>query len=230
MRALALALIVANLLLATWTLTRPTEPAEPGAPALAASPLVLLGELPPAPAPTIETLPPVAAEPVAQVMTDASPATDGCQTLGPFPDRDAVQAAAAALAAAGLAARPRAVDASERLGFWVHTPPSPDREAAAAVVERLRRAGVRDYYVVVDGEAVNAVSLGVFRELAGAEQHAGRLRALGFEVEVGERRRASTAWWLDFPAPAGGSDAADAVVALALDDAAPLVLQPRPCD
>lgn len=226
MRALAIALVVANLLVAAWVFTRPEPPTEPGAPPLAASPLVLLSELPATP-PTVSELPPVT-EPVVATVEAGEPSE--CQTLGAFADRDAAHAAADALAAAGLTARPRAVDSSERLGYWVHTPPSPDRAAATAVVEALRRAGVRDFYVVVDGDAVNAVSLGVFREQAGAEQHAGRLRALGFDVEVGERLRQSTAWWLDFPAPAGGSPAAAAVVDLALGGDTPLVLQPRPCD
>lgn len=228
-RALALALIVVNLLLAGWLYTRPAGPDIPGAAPLAASPLVLLAELPDAPTTAteapLETLPSAEPESVVTVDTDAA-----CQALGPFGDRDAALAAAARLTALGLPARPRAVDASERLGFWVHTPPAPSREAAAAVVEQLRLAGVRDFYVVVDGDTQNAVSLGVFRQREGAEQQAGRLRAMGFEVEIGERRRESTAWWLDFPAPAGGSPAAAAVVDLALDDDAPLLLQPRSCD
>lgn len=230
-RAFALALVVANLLLAGWLFTRPAGPATPGAAPLGASPLVLVAELPNAPAPAIEapleTLLGAEPDPVVTVDTEA-----GCQALGPFGDREAALAAAARLNGLGLPARPRAVDASERLGFWVHTPPAPSREAAAAVVEQLRLAGVRDFYVVVDGDrdTRNAVSLGVFRQREGAEQQAGRLRAMGFEVEIGERRRESTAWWLDFPAPAGGSPAAAAVVNLALDDDAPLLLQPRPCD
>lgn len=227
-RGLALALVVLNLLLAGWLFTRPAGPAVPGAAPLGASPLVLVAELPDAPAPIetpLETLPGAEQEPVVTVDTEA-----GCQALGPFADRETALAAAARLNGLGLPARPRAVDASERLGFWVHTPPAPSREAAAAVVEQLRRAGVRDFYVVVDGDTRNAVSLGVFRQRDGAEQQAGRLRAMGFDVEIGERRRESTAWWLDFPAPAGGSPAASAVVDLALDDDAPLLLQPRPCD
>ena len=174
---------------------------------------------------TIEALPPPDPAPVVAVDLNG-----GCQTLGPFSEREAASAAAARLGGFGLPARPRAVDASERLGFWVHPPPAADREAAGSVVEALRSAGVRDYYVVVDGDARNAVSLGVFRERAGAEQHAARLRAMGFQVEVGERLRESTAWWVDFPAPASGSPGAAAVVELALDDDAPLHLQSRPCD
>ena len=230
-RALALMLVVANLLLAGWLYTRSTDPATPGAPPLGASPLVLVAELPATPAPAVdaplERLPAVTSDAVVTVDTEAD-----CQALGPFDDREAALTAAARLNGLGLPARPRAVDASERLGFWVHTPPAASREAAAVVVEQLRLAGVRDFYVVIDGDDAtrNAVSLGVFRQREGAEQQAGRLRAMGFQVEIGERRRESTAWWLDFPAPAGGSPAAAAVVDLALDDDAPLLLQPRPCD
>ena len=228
-RFAALLLVVANVLLAAWWLLQPHPQGPAAAPALAASPLVLLSELPDiasSPAETtLETLAPADAARVVTVDT-----AGGCQALGPFPDREAAVVAAERLAGAGLPSRPRAVDASERIVFCFHTPPAADRAGAAAVVEALRAAGVRDFYVVVDGETVNAVSLGVFRELQGAEQHAGRLRAMGFEVEVGERLRASTAWWIDFPLPASGSPAAAVVVELALDDEAPLLLQPRPCD
>src|SRR5690606_20974016 len=117
-----------------------------GAAPLGASPLVLVAELPESPAPVLEspleTLPNLEPDPVVTVDTEAS-----CQALGPFADREAALSAASRLNGLGLPARPRAVDASERLGFWVHTPPAPDREAAGAVVEQLRLAGVRDFYV-----------------------------------------------------------------------------------
>lgn len=226
-RALALLLLVANALFATWLAVRPAGPAAvPQAPPLAASPLVLLDELPAAPAqPPLTELPEPVPEPVATLDADG-----GCQALGPFTDRDAAREAAAALVDTGLPARLRAVDASERLGFWVHTPPAADRAAAERLIARLRDAGIRDFYVVADGAERDAVSLGVFRELASAEGHAARMETLGFEVRVAERRRELTAWWLDFPLPASGSAGAAQVVSLVLDGDDALVLQPRACE
>lgn len=223
-RALAVFLLVANVLVAAWFHWHVTPEAPSSPPPLAAGPLILLGELPQRHA--AEPPRPAVAEAVVEL---ARVDDEGCQALGPFVDRDDVIAVRDRLVEAGVVAWPRAVDASRRLGYWVHTPASPSREDAAAVVERLRRAGVRDYYVVVDGDVQNAVSLGVFSAVEAAEQHASRLRALGFEVEVGERRRQLTAWWLDFPVPESGSTAAAAVIDLVLAGEG-LVLQPRACE
>ncbi len=221
MRALTLLLIVANLLLGAWLWSRPGPPPPPPAPTLGASPLVLLEELP--------ASPPQRRPPPETPVVSAASEPEGCQSLGPFMDRDEVIAVRDRLVAAGIAALPRAADASELLGYWVHTPPG-TADDARAIVERLRRAGVRDYYVVTDSELLNAVSLGVFSREETAEQHAARMSAMGFEVALSERRRESTAWWLDFPIPAAGTDAAEAVVELVLENDAALLLEPRACE
>lgn len=226
-RAVTLLLLVANLLLFAWTWFRAPDAApSPAAPTLQASPLVLLAELP---APL-----PAAAEPMPQRMPSDPPgAADAfalaCQGIGPFGDRDAVIAARDVLLDAGIAALPSAVDASQRLGYWVHTRPAATREEAVATIDRLRRAGIRDFYVVTEGEISNAVSLGVFGRPETAEQHAARLRAMGFDVVVGERRREMTAWWLEFPVPAAGSPGEAAVADLVMAGDG-LTVEPRRCE
>ncbi|MCA1799385.1 MAG: SPOR domain-containing protein [Xanthomonadaceae bacterium] len=224
-RAVTLLLLVANLLLFGWAWTRaPDAASTPAAPALQASPLVLLAELPaPLPAAAIpQDNPP-------EQPTEADAEAPACQGVGPFSDRDAVIAARDELLDAGIAALPSAVDASQRLGFWVHTRPAATREEAAAIIDRLRRAGIRDFYVVTEGEISNAVSLGVFGRPETAEQHAARLRAMGFDVVVGERRREMTAWWLEFPVPATGSPGETALADLVMAGNG-LTLEPRRCE
>lgn len=226
-RAATLLLLVANLLLFAWTWTRAPDAASPrAAPALQASPLVLLAELP-APLPAaVVAIPP---DDSAHIPTAADAEASACQGIGPFSDREAVIAARDRLLDAGIAALPSAVDASQRLGFWVHTRPAATREAAVATIDRLRRAGIRDFYLVTDGEVSNAVSLGVFGRPETAEQHAVRLRAMGFDVVVGERRREMTAWWLEFQAPGVGSPGAMAVAELVRAGDG-LTLEPRRCE
>lgn len=225
MRILVVLLLTANLLFVAWLLWWPKEPPPPRAAPLAASPLVLLDELPASAIELQESGPAVSVPPVAGAADAAV-----CQSLGPYLDREVAMSARVRLEDVGVYATPRAVDASQRLGFWVHTPAAASREQADMTIERLRRAGIRDYYVVADGEYRNAVSLGVFSQRQSADQHAARLSAMGFEVEVGERRREITAWWLDFAAPAPGSVGAARVAEIARlgDDA--LVLQAGVCD
>lgn len=225
MRGLIVLLVVVNLLIALWWwVGRPVDPPAQ-APALDASPLVLLNE--------------IAAElhvnkdhrePALLPGAFAPASQPQCRTLGPLFDRDLAMAARVRMEAVGLMAVPRAEDASQRLGFRVHTPPQADRPQADQLVERLRRAGIRDFFVVADGEFRHSVSLGVFSQEQGAASHADRLRGLGFEVAIGERRRAITAWWLDFAVPAGGSAAGQRLEEIRQAGAEVLVVQPHPCD
>lgn len=223
MRAIVVVLLVANLLLLAWHFLGPQPEPPPRSAALAASPLVLLAELPAAPEPASDPPPALPTETV-------SGGPPECLALGPYLDRDVAMAARERLAAVEVTAVPRAVDASQRLGFWVYTPPADSRSGADDVVDRLRRAGVRDFYVVADGVYEHAVSLGVFSQEDTATRHADRLRAMGFTVEVGERRREITAWWLDFAEPEPDSPAAEQVALLVRSGQEALLLQPRACE
>lgn len=227
MRGLIAVLVVANLVLVLWWVFAPSPAEVPPASPVAASPLILLHEVPPRLQQRQQAL-----------VSETPPANDSeqnrtlqaCHALGPYPDRDLAMAVREQLLEVNLQATPRAEDASQRLGFWVHTAPSSTREDADTAVDRLRRAGIRDFYVVADGEFANAVSLGVFSQRDSAERHAERLRSLGFDVIVGERLRRITAWWLDFPTPPTGSVAADRVIELALMGGDGLTVVPKPCD
>lgn len=228
MRGLVAALVAANLILILWWVFAPRPAEVPPAGPVAASPLILLHEVP-APPPRLMQAPTAEASTAGDEGEEATP-VQGCHALGPYPDRDLAMAVRESLLEVGLPATPRAEDASQRLGFWVHTPPTSNRGNTDTVVDRLRRVGIRDFYVVADGEYENAVSLGVFSQVDSAERHAERLRGLGFDVIVGERLRRITAWWLDFPTPPTGSVAADRVIELALAGGEGLTLMPKPCD
>lgn len=227
MRAVVIVLLVANLLLLAWQFLGPQPEPPPRSAPLAASPLVLLAELPAMPQPPAE---PASEAPPALPSDTETVGPPECLALGPYLDRDVAMAARERLGAAGITAVPRAVDASQRLGYWVFTPPAESRSDADDVVDRLRRAGVRDFYVVADGIYQHAVSLGVFSQEDTAERHAERLRALGFVVEVGERRREITAWWLDFAEPEADSPGATRVAELLRSGQEALLLQPRACE
>lgn len=69
-------------------------------------------------------------------------------------------------------------------GWWVYVPPLPDEAAAQAVIADARARGVTDLAPVRGGAMRNAVSLGVFRGLADAREHAARMSALGVRAVV----------------------------------------------
>lgn len=89
---------------------------------------------------------------------------------------------AASLARAALEVQP-ALQTTRRMieppgNWWVHIPPPASRNIAEDRVATLRSSGITDLFIVRDeGPHKNAISLGMFRTEAGANQHLANLRA-----------------------------------------------------
>lgn len=209
-RALIVLLIVLNVGVAAWWISRP----EPPLPALPAQPegvprLQLLSESlstggktaapPPAQAPAPAPAPP----PVA--VTAAEPAKPAqCFSVGPFADRAAANSAATRIGSQITRANPREVPGKTAQGYNVVLPPQADREAAQALAQRIGAAGFDDYLVVNSGAQANGIALGRYRSREGAERRQAALRAGGFDAQlqpVGNEGAAQ--WWLDVAAVAG---------------------------
>ncbi|HET7370616.1 MAG TPA: hypothetical protein VFK45_07235 [Gammaproteobacteria bacterium] len=127
-------------------------------------------------------------------VSAAEPAV--CAAFGPFADRPAATAVAIAFrqpaAALDIASRATSVIDSYRVFF----PPYPTAAAAQDMGARLRRAGVKDIYIIPGGEQRNAVSVGVFKDRDGAERRRRHLSDLGFTpaVEALERHDETRYW------------------------------------
>jgi hypothetical protein len=67
--------------------------------------------------------------------------------------------------------------------------------AAETARQRLVAGGLPDAYLMQDG-AQPMISLGVFRDLSGAERVAKAARSLGFEVSLRDRYRPAVEQWL----------------------------------
>lgn len=205
-RALIVLLIVLNVGVAAWWISRP----EPSPSALPAQPegvprLQLLSESgksaapPPAQAPV-----PVAPPPPATVaaVEPAKPAQ--CFSVGPFADQAAARSAATRIGSQITRTNPREVPGKTAQGYNVVLPPQADREAAQALAQRIGAAGFDDYLVVNSGAQANGIALGRYRSREGAERRQAALRAAGFDAQlqpIGEEGAAQ--WWLDVAAAAG---------------------------
>ena len=66
--------------------------------------------------------------------------------------------------------------------YQVYVPPAPNREAAVATAEELRRKGVEDLWIINRGERVNGISLGVFRNKGNMSRLVAEIEKLGFSV------------------------------------------------
>ncbi|KAF1013515.1 MAG: hypothetical protein GAK31_03664 [Stenotrophomonas maltophilia] len=162
-------------------------------PALAPTPAVT----PPAPAPAAATPPPA---PVAE-----APAR--CLALGPFADRAAATAAqgrAGSLLAHVQLREQAAASGSAR--YRVLLPAAANREEAQANAKRIAAAGLGDYYVIAQGEDINAVALGQYRSREGAERRIAATKAAGFQPRLVASDESSQ-WWLDARLAPGSSPA-----------------------
>jgi hypothetical protein len=107
----------------------------------------------------------------------------------------------AALEAQGAVASLRSVSREVVSAYWVLLPPRDSLEAAHAVAGSLGEQGIRDLYVITEGEHRAALSLGLFSEHERARRRVIELRALGHEPRIETRLRTRTVHWLDLAVP-----------------------------
>src|SRR5690606_29583352 len=110
----------------------------------------------------------------------AQPATAPGLRLAPCADAPARDAVRATLAAAGLSAIARETPARAGRGWKVWMPPLDSREAASAMAERIKAAGVTDLYVLSQGGDANGIALGRFGGEEAARRREAELHAKGF--------------------------------------------------
>ena len=222
LRAAIVMLLMLNLGAAGWWLFQP--PARATAIADATPSLRLLqernaGRAPtasvPAPAAPALDMPPAPTAP-AQVAPVPSPATGApvCLRFGPFADGAARNAAGSALGRLGATAlSPHDAPARGARGWKVFLPAQPSREAAQALAKQLEAAGVRDLFVMAQGEEANSIALGRFSTEAGARRRQAELQAKGVQARAEPVGGTPAQAWLDARLPATADPAALARIA-----------------
>jgi hypothetical protein len=158
---------------------------------------------PESPAPLVEAPAAQPAEPVAQ--RPSAPAVDTqptrprfCSRIGPFADSEAAQVVRSYLADRGGKVEEAEETHNIRVGHWVMVPPLADRAAAKALSEQLKAKGIKDFWIIPEGQYQHAVSLGVFSQQANASAFAKRVADKGFTVSTVEKLKAQTAVWLRY--------------------------------
>lgn len=186
---MAVALLLANLGLAAWHISRPAADTND----LSVAPSVASGARTAAePTPDLPGL---------RLVSEMSRADEGaarCHTLGPFTRPAELRRAHERLAVYTQRQRQRQTQAVEDQGWWVHLPASASRAEALSAARRLTQAGVSDHSVITSGEHENTVSLGLFDVQANARSHRARIRGLGFDVLIGKQFVDTTHYWLDY--------------------------------
>ena len=126
-----------------------------------------------------------------------------CATLGPFADKAQAEAAIAGSDLSEFQPVLREVS-SVRTTYWVYLPPFRDRQAANRALRTLSEIGIKDAYVVGDGEDRNAIALGLYSDQERATRRADQIQALGVTAQIGPLKRAITQYMIDLVLPSSG--------------------------
>lgn len=152
--------------------------------------------------------PPAPAAPVAPVA-----ATALCLSFGPFDgaaSRDAVRPRLQPLAQKLVA---RDAQASSARGWRVYMPALATREAAQAVVDTIKAAGINDWYIIANGSEANSIALGRYGSEESARRRQAQLAAKGFTARAEPLGDTPPQWWLDGRFAADASRATLAAIA-----------------
>lgn len=203
-RALIVLLLVLNLGVALWWISRPspTPPAVQTDSTPGVARLQLLSE--------------TAAAPPQAAAATAAPVVSQCLAFGPFDDASAAAQAQSRLRAQVVQLQPRREYAGTARSWKVLLPPAASMDAAEAAAQRVADAGFKDYFLVRDGDDARAVALGLYRSETTARERVATLATAGFEAVLEPVGAGPAEHWLDVGAPAGFDPAAaQALVAAA---------------
>ncbi len=192
MRALFLALLLANLVLYAWWRYGVPDNAAPAPLSRQIAP-DKLKVVAPAALPPVSAAPKPAPSPPASAPASAA----ACLEWGSFTVAD-VARAEQALEPLALGARLAQRRSDEQAGWWVFIPPQDNRQSALRKAAELKQLGVEDYFVVQDeGPYRWALSLGVFRTEEAAQARLAALRGQGVRTaRVGARETVVPKVWL----------------------------------
>ena len=139
----------------------------------------------------------------AVVVEQISPAVGmaksaSCFTLGPFRNLDKLRVLTREIKSYVVATDFRGREEKEQTLYWVYLQPEKSRSKAIATGKRLKAKKIKDFYVIRDGEKINGLSLGHFRNKDGAYGLAKKVKNLGFDVIVEPVFKTYTIYWLDY--------------------------------
>lgn len=148
----------------------------------------------------------------APVVAPAAP-VEQCLRFGPFADDAARDAARTALAVAGVEAQPRQTPARPARGWKVHVPAFATREEANAMGEKIKAAGIADWYVMNAGGDANSIALGRYASEDAARRRESELTSKGIPAQAEPLGDTAAQAWLEARLPAAADRAALAAIA-----------------
>lgn len=208
LRAAIVFLLMLNLGVAAWWLGGAGLRAVTSVPAVDASqPGLRLVNEPVAPQPVVA---PPASDPsssaaapstsaIEEPATPAVPAaaTALCLSFGPFADaaaRDAVRPKLQSLAQKLVT---RDAKARSTRGWRIYMPALATRDAAQELVDRIKAAGINDWYIIANGSEANSIALGRYGSEESARRRQAQLADKGFTARAEPLGDTPPQWWMD---------------------------------
>lgn len=130
---------------------------------------------------------------------DQSNSKQRCYSLGPFSSESKSTDAAKQLSKNGIEVKLQKSSERVQEGFWVLLPPAENREQAKQTIRELKKKGEKDFFLVVTGEQLNGISLGVFAQSESAQRRLNQVKKMGFSAVVETVHLPSTDYWLEWP-------------------------------
>jgi len=128
-----------------------------------------------------------------------SPKRNLCYSLGPFKSREQSGLAAKIIRTeTHFEPEARMRKDAKRKAFWVILPPAESTELAKQSVTKLQKMKVSDYFLVVNGEQKNAISLGVYAKFESAHRRIKQIQAMGFTPRVEKVNLPKKEVWLEW--------------------------------
>ena len=153
--------------------------------------------------PVVETVAKAEQAAPADVTPVKTASSASCFTLGPFRDLDKLRGLTREIKSYVVAADFRGREEKEQTLYWVYIQPEKSRAKAIETGRRLKAKKIKDFYVIRDGEKINGLSLGRFRNKKGAYGLAKKVKNLGFDVLVEPVFKTYTIYWLDYQLASG---------------------------
>ncbi len=170
--------------------------------------------------------------PLAEKEVASAPAVGGtpegvsndCKFAGPYAESDTAKQHAQSLRDQGLEIGVQQKQELVQVGLWILSEPLTSKEEARTLVQDLRAAGVKDFFLTAPNGGKRYASLGFFKNRRLAEDRVADLARKGFATRLSPWRKHRSTYWLtarpseaeqaaeifaNLPGGAGGSPTAE---------------------
>ena len=128
-------------------------------------------------------------------------AKPACFTLGPFKTSAAADQADKSISTLNVDVNQRQASQRRPRGYWVYLPAFKTYNAARRQVNLLQKKGLKDLFIMGKGQHKNAVSLGLFKREAAADERFQVVKKMGLSVKKETQFRVRKYVWLDMTVP-----------------------------